>query len=307
MAFNSPTDAYDASDLAPMIPEIWSDIVNEPKFEDLTILNFVTDLSDYMTDGGDTVHVPNIYTNTFSVSTQTTQGAGLVDESVAQVDTTLTVNLHKYIAWMIGDKDMRQLATKFSLNAKYATEARKLLTQAIEDSLFGLWSSISTNTVGDTTTVLTDLEIRTAIDKLDSTNYELDQTAFFIHPTVFWLQVAGVQKYYDSSMNGKPSVVRTGAFGEMSSKNYKGTLYSVDMYTSPRVVSGLLTYRNLLLHTSAFGVATQTVGGGFTRVQAQYKLENLALLTVVDTIYGVGVLREPGAVLVNANTSATTS
>ncbi len=287
--------------------EIWSDIVNEPKFEDLTILNFVTNPSDYMSEGGDIVHVPNIYTNVFTVQTQSTQGAAITDESVAQVDDILTVNLHKYIAWMIGDKDMRQLATKYSLNSKYATEARKLLTRAMEDSLFGLWSSISTNTVGDTTTVLTDLEIRQAANALDGTNYELDQSAFFLHPTVFWLQVAGVQKFYDNSMNGKPSIVRTGAFGEMSSKNYKGTLYAIDLYTSPRVVSGLLTYRNLLLHKSAFAIAVQTVGGGFARVQAQNKLENLALLTVVDCIYGVAVIREPGAVLVNANTAASTS
>ena len=97
MAFSSPTDAYTSSDLASMIPEIWSSIVNEPKYEDLTILNFVTDLSDYMVEGGDICHVPNIYTNEFTVSTQSTQGAAIVDQSVATVDTTLTVNLHRHI------------------------------------------------------------------------------------------------------------------------------------------------------------------------------------------------------------------
>ena len=67
MAFGSPTDAYTGANVAAMTPERWSPIVNEPKFDDLTILNFVTDLSPYMTDGGDIVHVPDIYTNTFSV------------------------------------------------------------------------------------------------------------------------------------------------------------------------------------------------------------------------------------------------
>ncbi len=305
--FSSPTDAYTATDLASVIPEVWTPIVNEPKFEDLTILNFVTDLSDYIDDGGDTCHVPDIYTNEFTVQTQSTQGDAVVDESVASIDTTLSVNTHKYIAWIIGDKDIRQLATKYKLNEKYATEARKLLTRAIEDSLFALWSSVSTNVVGDTATVLSDLEIRESINKLDSDNYEIDETAFFVHPTVYWNQIAGIAKYYDNSMNGKPSIIRTGAFGEVSAKNYKGTLYSVDLYTSSRVVSGLQTYRNLLLHKSAFGVAIQNDGGNFARVQAQYKLENLGLLTVVDTIYGVAVLREPAAVLLNANMTATTA
>ena len=307
MAFGSPADAYTGANVAAMTPEVWSPIVNEPKFDDLTILNFVTDLSSYMTDGGDIVHVPDIYTNTFTVQTQSTQGAAITDESVAQVDTYLTVNLHKYIGFLMGDLTIKQLATKYSLNEKYATECRKLLLGAIETSLFGLWSSISTNTVGDTATVVTDLEVRQAVSALDSTSYELEQCAFFFHPTVFWLQLAGVTKYYDSSMNGKPSVIRTGAFGPMSSKNYKGTLYGIDLYTSSIVVKGLETYRNLLLHSSAFGVAIQTMGGGRIRVQAQYKLENIGMLTVADTMYGVAVLREPGAVLINANDDASVS
>jgi hypothetical protein len=62
----------------------------------------------------------------------------------------------------------------------------------------------------------------------------------------------------------------------------------------------------LLLHDSAFGFAIQT-NGGMIRVQSDYLLTNLATLTVADVIYGVGVLREPAAVLVNANSSATTS
>ena len=307
MAFASPTDAYTAANLAAMIPEKWSPIVNEAKFAPMTIANFVQDLSEYVSDGGDIVHVPNIYTNTFTVQTQSTQGAGLVDESVAQVDTTLTVNLHKYIAWIIGDKDLQQLATKYSLNEKYASEARNLLIKALEDSLFALWSSISTNTVGDTATVLTDLEIRQSINKLDSTDYELEDCAFFFHPTVYWNQVVAVQKYYDKSMNGMDSVVRTGNFGPMSGPGRKGQLYNIPVFVSSRVVSGLQTYRNLLLHKSALGFAIQTKGGNMIRVQAENQLRNLGLLTVADIIYGVAVLREPAAVLVNANSSATTA
>jgi hypothetical protein len=73
-----------------------------------------------MSEGGDIAHVPNIYTNTFTVQTQSTQGAEITTEGPAQVDTTLTINLHKYIAYIIGNKDMVQLATKYQLNEKYA-------------------------------------------------------------------------------------------------------------------------------------------------------------------------------------------
>ncbi|MEK9697403.1 MAG: hypothetical protein VW270_16690, partial [Candidatus Poseidoniales archaeon] len=106
MAFSSPTAAYTAADLAAMIPEVWSPIVLQPAFNELTVLNWATDLSPYMSEGGDIVHVPNIYTNTFSVQTQSTQGNAVVDASPAQVDTTLTVDLHKYVAYIVGDKEL---------------------------------------------------------------------------------------------------------------------------------------------------------------------------------------------------------
>lgn len=310
MAFDNPTAAYTASDLASMIPEVWSDILQEPKFPPVTILNFVRDLSPYMTAGGDIVHVPDIFTNVFTVQTQSTQGNGIVDASPASVDVTLTVDLHKYVAWIIGDKDMKQLASKFPLNEAYVREAKRLLIKAIEASLFGLWSSVTTNTVGDTASVLTDKEIRDAIEALDSTDYELSDCAWFFHPTVFWLQVAGIQKYYGADQRGEDSITVTGVLGPVSLKRgqeFKGMLYDIPVFTSSNVVSGLQTFRNLLLHKEAFGVAIQTNGGAIARAQMEYKLENLGTLAVVDTIYGVAVLREPAAVLVNANTTAVTS
>lgn len=307
-------DPYTASDLAATIPEIWTPIVNEPYFPKAVLSNFVVNLSMFMSEGGDIAHVPNFYTNTFTAKTQSTQGAELTTESVAQVDTTLTVNTHKYIAILIGDKDLKQLARLYKVNEIYAREMKNILTQALEDSLFALWSSITTNTVGDTATVLTDLEVRSAISALDSTNYPLEECAFFFHPVVYWKQLGGVAKYYDKQQSDF-GFVMSGNFGPMdASRGLKGGLYGIPVYTSSRVVSGLQTYRNLLLHKSAFGFAVQggdTVsemgGPSVVRIQSSYELRNLAALTVADIIYGVAVLREPGAVLVNANTSATTS
>jgi hypothetical protein len=307
MAFSNPTAAYTAADLAAMIPEIWTPIVNEPNFPAACAANFFTDLSAYMSDGGDIAHVPNIYTNIFSVSTQTTQGNAVVDQSPAQVDVTLTVNLHKYVAYIIGDKDMKQLATKYGLNERYARVAQNVLVDALEASLFGLWSSLSTNTVGDTATVLTDNEIVGAIEKLESLNYKTQmEGAFFFHPFVYWRQVSTIAKYYTWNTS-QIAVVRDGNFGKMdASRGLRGQIYGIPVYTSTNVVKGLSTYRNLLAVPAAFGFAIQT-GGNRIRVQASYLLQNLGTLTVADIIYGVAVLREPAAVLVNANDTAVTS
>lgn len=306
MAYSSPTDAYTNADAVAMIPEVWSPIVNEPKFDNLTILPFVTDLSEYMSDGGDIVHVPDIFTNTFSVQTQSTQGAGVVDESVATVDVTLTVDTHKYIAFVIGDLTMKQIAAKYSLSERYSREARELLLKEVEDSLYSLWSSLSSTAVGDTTTTLSDYEIRSAISTMEEANFEIDRLAFFVHPVVYWKQLSGVAKYYTDDTS-RLNHIASGGFGEIGRNNYKGHLYNVPMYTSTRVVGALQTYRNMLLHPDAFGVAFQTPNGGRIRVQSDYQLSQLATLAVVDVIYGVAVLRADAGVVVNANTSAVTS
>lgn len=314
MAFADPTAPYTAADLASMIPEIWSPIVNEPNFPKAVASNFFTDLSAYATEGGDRIHVPNIYTNIFTASTQSTQGNAVVDQSPATVDVYLDIDTHKYVAWIIGKKDMKQLATKYALNEKYAREAKNVLTVALEDSLFALWSSITTNVVGDTATVLTDNEIVSAIEDLDTLDYDLEETAFFFHPFVYWRQIVTISKYYTWNTSQLP-VVRTGNFGTMDkSRGLKGQIYGQPIYTSNRVVKGLSTYRNLFAHPSALGFAIQSNGtssemGGVARinVDAQYLLQNLGTLTVADIIYGVAVLREPAIVLLNANDTAITS
>lgn len=308
MAFADPTDVMTIAEArsAEVIPEIWKPMLQEKKFDNVTILPFVTDLSSYLTGGGDTVHVPEIFTNTFSVQTQSTEGAGIVDQTKLPVDVTLSVDTHKYIAWLLGDKTVAQLLRAYNLNEKYAMESRKLLLKEVEDSLFALWSSLTTNTaVGDTTTVLSDYEVRKAINTMEGV-FMLDECAFFIHPTVYWLQLAGITKYYENYQS-ELNLIRNGGFGSRGTQNYKGHLYNVPVYTSSRVVGALQTYRNLLLHPDALGVAFQTSGGGMVRVQSSYLLQNLANLTVVDMIYGVGVLRGDGGVVVNANTTAVTS
>lgn len=308
MAFSDPTAPYTNADMAPAIGEIWTPIINEPNFPAACLSNFFTDLSSYAAEGGDIVHVPNIFTNVFTVQTQSTQGNAVVDASPAGVDTTLTINVHKYVAFIIGDLTMKQMFKNVKLVEAYTREAQNLLVDALEASIAGLWSSLSTNTVGDTATVLSDAEIVEAITKLEVLNYKTQmEGAFFFHPFVYWRQVSTISKYYTWNTSQLP-VVRDGNFGKMDvSRGLRGQIYGIPIYTSTNVVNGLSTYRNLLAVPAAFGFAIQTNGGNRVRVQSAYMLQNLGTLTVADIIYGVAVLREPAAVLINANDTAVTS
>lgn len=301
------TDPFTASDLAAVISETWTTIVNEKTFNDTVFANFITDLSSFAVEGSDIFHVPDLFTNALTVSTQSTQGAEVTTASPATVDTTLTINTHDYVAFIIGDKDLVQIASKYDVGAMYAEEARNLLAEVLEQAIAALWSSISTNTIGDTATVVSDAEIRQAIYSMEAGKYRLSECAFFFHPYVYWNQLHAVTKYYQQYSVGPADSrgpVSTGNFGsEGYQLNFKGVLYGIPVYTTTNVVSGLQTYRNLLLHKRAFGFAVQNRNGARIRVQAENAIRNLGMLTVCDIKFGVAVLREPAAVLINASSA----
>ena len=310
-------DPFVAADLAGFIGEIWPGIVYEEMFAKAVAANFFTDLSEYMRGGGDIIHVPDVFTNSFSGNTQSTQGAEVTTEGPAQVDNTLTVNTHSYVAYIIGDKDMVQLFKNYDYNAVYTKKAAGFLRHKLEDAIFGLWSDLSTNTSGDTATVLSDAEIRVGIEKLEALYFDTcdGDTAFFFHPYTFYIQLAATQKFYDQSMRGPLSAAGFIATGDMGAVNrnvgLRGVIYGIPAYVSARVISGLQTYLNLLANKEAFAWATQYLSTplansqeqGRVRAQAQYQLRNIGWLTVVDMIYGVKTLRETAACLLNGSSA----
>jgi hypothetical protein len=312
MAFANPTDAFTKVDLDAFIPEVWSPIIRDLKYASMSIMNFATNLSYLLDDGGDIIHVPNIYTNAFTVQTQTVEGNGVVDQSPAAADSTLTVDTHKYIAFVIGDKTMKQMIQNEEVSRRYAEQARNLLVKTVEDSIFALYTSLTPTAVGSTTLAVTDLDIRAAIATMTSTDgtvFEMEDLAFFFDNTVYWNQVLGIAKYYDKSKSDM-NPIRTGKLNygaDASRGTLFGELYGIPVYVTPRVVKATSVAKNMLVHRDAFAFATHTQGKNGIRVQSQYLLTNLATLTVVDIIYGVGILRTNAGVVINALQTQTTN
>jgi hypothetical protein len=299
--------------LDPRIPEIWSGMIQEEMFAKAVATNFFTDLSREFDNGGDIVNISDFYTNTFTVDPQSTAGTEVTLRNPALNNVTLTVNRDRYIAFFRSNAQMAQLLKREDLQAAFIRKAGKSLIDNVEDCIFALWSGLTGNTaVGDTDTVLTDLELRQAMRTLDVRNFDLfgGDVAWFIHPRVYWDQIAGLAKIYDASSYGDASVVKTGTFAAANpSVGNRGRLYGVPLYVSTNVVSGLQTYRNMLAHRDAFGFAFQKVTGSGSpvAVNVSYENRNLGWLTTLEILYGCSELRDQAAVLVNANSTATTS
>lgn len=302
------TDAFDATELQAFISETWTPMVMEEYFAKPVAADFFRDLSEFAQSGSDIFHVPDVFTNSFSVQSQGTQGGEVTTEAPATNDVTMTIDNHKYIATLLGDKDRVQIANSYNINEVYSRKMGGTLAEDLEDALFGEWSNISTNTVGDTATVLSDAEIRQGVEKLLTADYPMDEMGFFFHPFTYMVQLLAVQKYYDVSQFARGSstmgVTMEGTLtGEDLNSRRAGQLYGIPVYLSSRIVSGLQTHRNILAHRDAFGYAHQQPGGGRVRMQTSYELTNLGQLVVADTIYGTKTLREEAAVLLNANSS----
>ena len=311
-------NAYTAANLAATIPEVWSSIVNEANFPHAVLSNFCVDLSEYIVGGGDVIHVPDLYTNALTVATQSTEGTEITPSVAAQVDDSITVTTHVYVAWMFGDNTLSQVARFYGLNEAYARQAQGLLMNTIEAALAALWSSLSTTAVGDTSNGVTDGDIRVAISTLESADFRLEDMAFFFHPEVYWTQIHGISKYYTFDTSTF-EMVKTGNLpGQAGMQHaYKGQLYGLPLYTTTNVVNSLQTYRNLLLTPNAFMYGIRPFGGSIDtefgptplkiRVQAEYQIRNLALLTVADMSYGVGAIRADGGVVINSSNAYITS
>lgn len=299
------TNTFTNTDLVATIEEFWTPMVLEEFFASTVAANHFTDLSQFQRTGNDIYHVPDVYTNAFSVQTQSTQGTEVTLDSPTQVDVTLTVNNHVYIAYIIDDLARAQISSSYDIWSIYSKKAASTLANDLEADLFALWSGLS-QAVGVTTTgALTDAHIRSGIRTLAANNIPMTggETSFFFHPFTYYDQLLGVQKYYDQSQfsNRVPGVVRTGNFGEFNAeRGYMGDLYGMPIYVSTNVVNSANIYRNMLAHKTALAFAVQTPNGG-VRTRAQEWLANLGVLTTHDLIDGVVELRDAAAVVLKGD------
>ena len=305
------TNTYSAADLAAVIPEIWGGPFLEAFFAKPVAANFFRDLSEMIPEG-DTLNLPDIFTNVLASGSKS-NGSEVTLNSPAATAVQLSVSTWRYVAYLIEDKELRQMAKVFATLDELAKQAGKVLGDDLDDTLLALWSGLS-QSVGTTSAAITDLQIRGCVRRLDAANVPKDDRAWFFHPTPYWDQIAAISKYYDASIRGKmPGLTFDGNLGAFDeSRGLMGVLYGAPIFITTNVVNNLTAYRNIYAHRDAFGFAVQTPGmnadgSNPVRMQSDYILENLGVLTVADILYGATELRDDSGVVLNGSTTATTA
>lgn len=287
------TDHNSGTTLAPFIPEVWGEQINQYFKADLVAAAFFTDRSDELMDGGDTVHTPN--TTAMSANTKT-NGAQITLNNATETSVDLVVNTWKEVSFIIEDREVAQYKRSYSLQQRKAVEAAHEAAEDLEVAIMALFSGFS-STVGASTTDLADSEIRQAIATLATNKVTgmkqngswAQDVAFFLHPNTAWRQVQGIDKF---------SLLQNTAGSDPVLQGGIGFLYGIPVLVSPNVpnVSGSTGRYNALAHRDAIHWArlalpasgtSSVLGTEGVRVQTNYIPEYLGWLTTADICYGV--------------------
>jgi len=281
MAF--PTGTFTATDLAAVIPEIWSKKVNEFFRAKLVAANFFTDMSDDVAGGGDTIHIPSL---TELSANDKSNAAAVTLNSPTESTIDLSINTWKECSFAIEDKEARQVLRSYNIQKRYAQAAAYAIAKALDSALLGLYAGLSTD-VGNSASDISDAFVIDAIKNLDENDVPAEDRAFFFYPSVMWTAYQTIQKYYDASQAGWNS-------DEAPVKNGpRGVLYGIPVYVTTQVpITNTTWVHNMLAHKDAFVYAK----AGDIRLQSNYIPEYLSTLTTADLIYGVAENRDAAAV-----------
>lgn len=282
---------------AVFIPSVWSAKLNDFYRANLVCANFFDDMSDDVVGGGNIVYIPNISqmtANTKAVGSQVTLN------KPTSGNITLTINTWKEVSFLIEDAVAAFMKTSYRMQEKFAKNAAYTVAAALEDALMDLFNGFS-QVVGTSAKTLQDSDIRQAIAYLDAADVPQGDRAFFLHPTVVWTQLMGIDRFtLVQNTNGSDPVMR-GA---------NKMIYGIPLFISSRCPiattdAAKAARAGALCGTDALAYATANVAGGTSpdkvRVQTQYLQEWLGTLVTADILYGVIENRDTSGVLIKTS------
>jgi N4-gp56 family major capsid protein len=299
---------------ANFIPEIWSDEIAAAYKKNLVAANLIKKMS-FKGKKGDTVHIPVPTRGTASAKAASTQ-VTLIAATEGVVD--ISINKHYEYSRLI--EDIVEAQALSSLRSFYTDDAGYALAKQIDGDIIRLGRLANGGSTGarygsayiggDGTTAfdytantntgnasaLTDAAIRRTIQRLDDSDVPMDGR-FFIIPPSSRNTLMGLARYTEQAFVGESGSGNTIRNGEV------GNLYGMGVFVSSNADSASATAAFpdsgtaiarvcLMGHKDSFALVEQ-VG---IRSQTQYKQEYLGTLFTADTLYGVGELRDYGAV-----------
>ena len=268
---------------AVFLPEIWSPEVLRATENALVMAPLVKRFDSLVTAKGDTINIPNLSNLTATSKSASTQVAL---QSPTESNTQILLNQHYESSFLV--EDILKVQSNYDLMAEYTSKAGESIARRVDTDLLTEYSNFTNTDVGTYGSDITDAVILAAIEAIDLANAPLEDRALVIYPTQK-TALARIDKFVKADYLGQyqnPTVVQKGP----NSRYMWGDIYGVPVYYTKQVVATAGTptqYHNILVHKEAIALALQQA----PRTQAQYILEYLGNLVVVDVIYGVKTIR----------------
>lgn len=252
-------------------PEVWSPRITRFMQQKFYAANF---FKDYSADavGTDTIHIPHV-SDVFTATAIPTTSGSVTATDISETKTDLTIDQWYGAAFYITKFEEREIMKRPSVIDEYSKAMGYKLSQSVEQALLDNITSL-TPTAGTTTTSLVATNIETALGILESNSVPKEECVFFFNPKIYTSDILSIQKYYDASQFGKPTVP----------KGFHDYLYGVKVILTPNVPHSL-GVKNAIVHPGAVAFALQ--GPDFTSKEG----ENLRRKIIADVIYGDTILQ----------------
>ena len=285
---------------AVFIPEVWSDEVLAAYKRNLVMGNLVKKMS-FKGKKGDTVHIPVPTRGSASAKASSTQVTLI---AATESEKTITIDKHYEYSRLI--EDITEAQALSSLRRFYTDDAGHALSKQIDTDIIQLGRGARGGTAGNTqysggiigstgaaytygtsnAASIADAGIRKAIQLLDDQDVPMEGRVLVV-PPVARNSMLGIARFTEQAFKGNGDTLQNGQFGD---------IYGVKVYVTTNcdtAAGNTNTDRVAMMFHKDWAVLVEQQG---IRSQAQYKQEYLGTLYTADTLYGIGEMRDYGAV-----------
>lgn len=267
---------------AKYIAEKWTRKIEKPFYKALYFADRVLRRDELVSDSGNKINIP--FLSTYDARDKSA-GTAVTYDNETETEIELTINKHKYLAFIIDD--IVKVQSHYAVQEAYRGAQTEAVKRAMDYDLASLHASAGTNVSGGATT--DDADMLSIALALDLANVPQSERTGIVGAKVMG-DLRNVNKYVAYDQTGKEGLA-------VRSDNLIANVYNFDLFMSNNVVDDTTNTHNLFFHKSAISLAVQ--------LKPTYKMEDsvdyIGVKSVLHTIYGVAVERSAAFVDLERN------
>lgn len=267
---------------AKLLAEKWTRKIEKPFYKALYFADKVTRRDELVSDSGTKINIP--FLSTYEARDKSS-GTAVTYDNNTETEIELTINKHKYLAFII--EDIVKVQSHYAVAEAYREAQSEAVNRAIDYDLASLHASAGTNVSGGATA--DDADMLSIALALDLANVPQSGRTGIVGAKVMG-DLRNVNKYVAYDQTGEKGVA-------VRSENLIANVYNFDLFMSNNVVDDTTNTHSLFFHKSAISLAIQ--------LKPTYKMEDsvdyIGVKSVLHAIYGVAVERSAAFVDLERN------